>query len=379
MQPYRIEPHPEKREGAVRPRVVLVTAIMALLLALSLAGCGRGQNGPATATEPSLNASPQTNEAQNVSMSLQPASGYGGLYVQVSGTGWPPNMLVMVTLEDEQGRSSTLAATDTDRTGNLTTGFLFPIDQRWLSSDSLAIVTTTADGRIEKKATFTVVPPGTQIAENTSVSSTEETSTVSTSVTQPSTVEDDAPEVESSKPETDTVAAVDTQDKASTQHTVILPLIASTGPELRNSQRQSNERASRNPSSKAASYVQVNVELKCRKRDGWLVLSILSAPNFDATNVDPGSVSIVGSDLGYAGDGAIVPVAWKAVERTAYQWQWSLDDANGDGSIDMVMEFSPKYLGIKCGAGSVAVTGRTKDGTHFESATQGGSRANRQS
>src|SRR5690606_13191139 len=80
-----------------------------------------------------------------------------------SGSNWPQNMMVLVTLEDAQGRSETLAASDTDPAGNLTTGFLFPIDERWLASGSPWVVTTSADGSVEAKAQFTVVPPGAEI------------------------------------------------------------------------------------------------------------------------------------------------------------------------------------------------------------------------
>jgi len=130
-------------------------AFLALLLVLGLAACGRSSAAdepPTSSASLSADSSTQNSEIQNAAMALQPASGYGGLYVQVSGDQWPQNMMVLVTLEDEQGRSETLAASDTDQAGHLTTGFLFPIDQRWLDRESLWVVTTTADGRIESKA-----------------------------------------------------------------------------------------------------------------------------------------------------------------------------------------------------------------------------------
>lgn len=376
MHPFRMgRLKPLRSLGSVS--VMLIT----LLVALSLAACGRlsaSQPGSPIAQLDS-SASIQVNESQNVAMSLSPASGYGGLYVQVSGEGWPQNMLVLVTLEDAQGRSETLAASDTDQAGNLNTGFLFPIDQRWLASDSLWIVTTTADGRVESKASFAIVDPGTEIvASSTSTSAVTSTSTSTSASTEESNASSDA----TSEIVTDTVAILNEE----TAHTVVLPLIASTGPEARESSRTARNRSSREKSS-GATYVDIKIDpgssksIDCNNRHGWITVAIFSNGDFDATRIDPASVNVAdaASDLGYRGDGdgddsALVLAAFNASNkqgpaarsRHAYQWRWHLEDVDGDGNSDMVMEFRLDYTDLECTAAVVAVTGRTKDGNRFE-------------
>jgi hypothetical protein len=341
-------------------------ALVALLLMLSLAACGRSS---AAEQQPSLDASAKANTPHNAAVTLQPASGYGGLYIQVSGEDWPQSMLVLVTIEDSQGRSETLAASDTDQAGKLNTGFLFPIDQRWLAADSLSVVATTADGRVESKAGFTIVEPGTQIASSSTSTSTSVAAASQNETTQPSG--------ESS-------AQLDEEPR----HTVVMPLIASTGPQLRNSQRKNNGRnneRSRNPSkTKSAGAARVDIDIAgrdsgsidCRDGDEWIRVVLYSGGGFDATRIDPGSVTVSGAstDLGYSGDSAFVLAAFNAAgkqgttarSRQAYQWLWRLEDADGDGSTDMVMEFRLDYIDLECGAAAVAVTGRTKDGQSFE-------------
>jgi hypothetical protein len=348
-----------------------------MLLLLALAACGRSpaKQPDSPAAQTGTSASAQANTPQNAAMSLSPASGYGGLYVQVSGENWPQNMLVLVTLEDEQGRSETLAAIDTDQAGSLATGFLFPIDQRWLSSDSLWVVTTTADGRVESKASFTIVEPGTEIASSSTSTSTGSTSTGSTAQNGASTAA-------TGETLTGTVAVL-TEAGA---HTVVLPLIASTGPERRESARTARNRSSRESSSSresASGATQVDIEIvagnsktiDCRNGNEWITVAIYSGGGFDATRIDPGSVTVAdASDLGYGGNSEIVLAAWKGSSkpepatrsRQAYQWRWHLEDVDGDGSTDMVMEFRLDYTELKCNAAVVAVTGRTKDGGRFE-------------
>lgn len=329
----------------------LIVLLSALLMTITLAACGR--SSPANQS-PTLttSASTKTNDAQNAAMTLQPASGYGGLYVQVSGEQWPQNMMVLVTLEDDQGRSETLAASDTDQAGKLTTGFLFPIDQRWLDGNSLWVVTTTADGRIEAKAEFTIVSPGAEVAATSTSTSTADT--VATSDKKSEAV-------------TDTVAMLDKE----AEHTLVLPFVSSAGVE-----RGSNSRASRSSSSpttsSGATQVDVDVDadgsIDCRNGDEWITVAIYSSGSFDATSVDPGSVVVSGgaSDMGYGGDSTLTFAAYNSSARHAYQWRWNLEDADGDGSTDMVMEFRLDYTELTCDAAVVAVTGRTRDGKQFE-------------
>src|SRR4051794_23389048 len=112
------------RLGRARVKVFGVFPLALLLLV----PCGKSSPDKPSTSAPQLSAgaSTQAGNPSNASMTLEPASGYGGLYVKVSGTKWPQNMMVLVTIEDAQGHSDTLAANDTDPSGNLTTGFLFP-------------------------------------------------------------------------------------------------------------------------------------------------------------------------------------------------------------------------------------------------------------
>jgi hypothetical protein len=116
-------------------------------------------------------------------------------------------------------------------------------------------------------------------------------------------------------------------------------------------------------------------QVDCRNGDSWITIAIYSSNGFDATRIDPGSVAVTGGspDLGYGGDSTVESVAFKAANkqeptarsRQAIQWRWHLDDADGDGSIDMVMEFRLAYTSLDCNAAAVTVNGRTQDGAAF--------------
>jgi hypothetical protein len=128
----------------------------------------------------------------------------------------------------------------------------------------------------------------------------------------------------------------------------------------------------------------VDVEIKpgsskridCRKRDQWINVTIYSNGAFDATSVDPGSVVVSGGsgDLGFSGEQAIQLISSHTrskqmpaqSNRSAYQWRWHLDDVDGDGSTDMVLEFRLDYTELTCDAAVVAVSGRTQNGKRFE-------------
>jgi len=338
---------------------------MLLLALLFLVACGKSSTDNAGTSAPQLSAGASTQDGNpsNASMALEPASGYGGLYVKVSGTKWPQNMMVLVTIEDAQGHSDTLAANDTDPSGNLTTGFLFPIDQRWLTSKSLSVVATTADGQVATKAAFTLVPPGTDVSTSQSVSALSPSKAVAhggeAGTTVPGTV-------------TSTLALND--DLA---NRVVLPLISSAGGEKRGAGKSSD-----------SAIIQVNVDIKpegassidCRRGDRWVSITIHSSNGFDATSVDPGSVTVSdGSpDLGYGGEVATTFVAFHArglqspiaSSSAAYQWRWHVDDVDGDGVTDMVLEYRLDYLKLNCNSALLAVSGRTRDGKHFEGSDQ---------
>jgi len=360
----------------------LQSLIVILLVVFALAACGKSSSTDDAGAPPAQLAAGTTDAAKNPSnavMTLEPASGYGGLYVQVNGTKWPQNMMVLVTIEDAQGRSDTLAAIDTDPTGNLTTGFLFPIDQRWLASKSLAVVATTADGQIETKATFTLVPPGTEVAAS--------------------------PDVSASSPANSPLKTVGASDKASSAvtgtvtgtlagvneefaNTVVLPLIASTGAVEGGAASGKSKNRNNKAKSQDSAITQVDVDIKpegsnsidCGRGDRWISVAIYSSNGFDATSVDPNSVTISdgSSDLGYGGEGTTTFVAYRAdsLKRpaanssAAYVWRWHLDDVDGDGSTDMVLEYRIDYLKLSCNSAVLEVSGRTSDGRNFTGSNQ---------
>jgi hypothetical protein len=155
------------------------SALVLLLVIGSLAGCARGGSSRPAAVTPEVAATGMatsgaavdagtaatgtvetgTQATGTVTITLAPAAGYAGTFVDVSGAGWPASALVLVKLADEQGLSSVLAAIATDAAGKFTTGFIYPIGDRWLQAGPQTVVVHTADGGASTMATFTVVPP----------------------------------------------------------------------------------------------------------------------------------------------------------------------------------------------------------------------------
>lgn len=80
---------------------------------------------------------------------------------------------------------------------------------------------------------------------------------------------------------------------------------------------------------------------------GSIPVAILSAASFDATTVNPASVR-----FGTTGTEAS-PV------------HWSFEDVNGDGRLDLVLQFKLQSTGIQPGDTQVTLMGRTGDGTPF--------------
>jgi hypothetical protein len=145
-------------------RGYLTQAILAamLVLMLLLSACGTlGLALPGAEPTAQVVAVATTGPSFNPTITLDPPSGHAGIYVQVAGTGWPPNMLVVVILTDPSGISTTVATKDTDRAGFLSTGFLYPIDARWLLDAAYTISAESVDGKYRATAQFAVVEPGT--------------------------------------------------------------------------------------------------------------------------------------------------------------------------------------------------------------------------
>jgi hypothetical protein len=87
---------------------------------------------------------------------VSPSSGYAGVYIQIKGSHWPSNSLILLALEDGQGRSDILAATNADSNGNIETGFLYPTSQRWLSPGEYTILAYTGNASRQITASFNV-------------------------------------------------------------------------------------------------------------------------------------------------------------------------------------------------------------------------------
>jgi hypothetical protein len=204
------------------------------------------------------------------------------------------------------------------------------------------IVTTSADGRIEAKAKFTLVPPGSEVAMTS--------------------------------PLTSTAAA---KAYAELEHQLILPMIsfsgakdAATGANTRNSARAATPKTQLPPSPSGTLPVRVDVgasgsgSIDCRDGQQWVSVVIWSENGFDATAVDPGTVTLYNgsADLGYGRDAGITTFAALTlpnvesqdgpVERArgVYTWRWRLEDVNRDGASDMVMEFRLDYTELTCNA-----------------------------
>ena len=138
-----------------------------LLAVFILAGCAQRAQGAAPAA--GAGATPiiiETNTGKadtgapgRAAIILAPATGYAGTFVGVTGTGWPPSAMVLVKLADVQGRSPVLAAVAVDAKGQFTTGFVYPVGDRWLHPGSAAVVAHTENGQVETAAPFAVAPP----------------------------------------------------------------------------------------------------------------------------------------------------------------------------------------------------------------------------
>ena len=147
-------------------RAIILFALTLLLVILT--GCDNSGR-PATATS---NASTATRDAGDVAsdpqISVSPESGRGGTYINVQGSGWASNDTVLLKLRDAQGTGSVLAATPVDVDGGFSTGFIYPVGNRWISSASYTIVAQSQGGEIEVTAPFTRTDSDGEIAESSS-------------------------------------------------------------------------------------------------------------------------------------------------------------------------------------------------------------------
>ena len=77
-------------------------------------------------------------------LAVYPDRGPGGTYVSVNGSGWPGATEVTISLADAQGESLVLAKETTAADGSLSTGFLYPFEQRWLNPGSYTVIAEIA-------------------------------------------------------------------------------------------------------------------------------------------------------------------------------------------------------------------------------------------
>lgn len=151
---HSFEPSPPTRWarlGQGRGPLVAVLILAALVLSACLSLLG--PTGPVRTPVVLPGAS-----GDQPQIAISPPNGYAGVYVQVVGNGWPANDLVLVVLSDDAGRSGILAASAANPSGQVTTGFLYPISPRWLSPGPHTIVAYTADGNLQASAEFQVTP-----------------------------------------------------------------------------------------------------------------------------------------------------------------------------------------------------------------------------
>jgi hypothetical protein len=145
-----------------RRRERIFVRVVALALLLILAACGgRSSLSNSESTAQSVAAS---SGQFAPTLLLDPPSGYAGVYVKATGAAWPQDMMVIVGITAPDGKSMpSLASKDTDNAGNLTTGFLYPIDSDWVQPGIYTVIAESADGKYQVKVPFTVVHPGEQI------------------------------------------------------------------------------------------------------------------------------------------------------------------------------------------------------------------------
>jgi hypothetical protein len=84
------------------------------------------------------------------------------------------------------------------------------------------------------------------------------------------------------------------------------------------------------------------------KKNGVTPVAILTTDDFDATTVDPLTVE-------FGPNGATEAL------NTGY-----IEDADGDGDLDLVLHFNTQETGIQCGDTSTTLTGETYDGRRIE-------------
>ncbi|MFW6135856.1 MAG: GerMN domain-containing protein [Chloroflexota bacterium] len=141
----------QTEEGVVRQEGTRIRLVpMLLAVALSLAGCGRGEGvatPSATPVEPTSTAPPTATQRPtpaSLTVAVSPTSGPPQTRVQVSLSGYPPDAEIELGLGREDAEADVVGTAETDDEGALTTELTIPAsarpDERWV------VVVRTPDG-----------------------------------------------------------------------------------------------------------------------------------------------------------------------------------------------------------------------------------------
>ncbi|MCB0115088.1 MAG: hypothetical protein KDD84_13395 [Caldilineaceae bacterium] len=124
------------------------------VLAVGIGGCAELSTNPAL--RPTIVSSASTRTTPQLAVS--PESVYAGSDIQVVGSNWPANSLVLVTLTDGENQSGILSATNADSDGDLATAFVYPSGENWLRAGAYTVVAYIGNGAIEATAQIVVDP-----------------------------------------------------------------------------------------------------------------------------------------------------------------------------------------------------------------------------
>jgi len=84
------------------------------------------------------------------------------------------------------------------------------------------------------------------------------------------------------------------------------------------------------------------------RNKGEIPVAVLTTATFDAATVDPATVR------------------FGAADTEAKSNHYALEDVNGDGKADLVLQFPTQSTGIACGATSATLTGKTRNGLSLQ-------------
>lgn len=142
-----------QRNILIATRVSAIVAIGGVLLVGLLAACADTSTAPSTPPPAPAPAAAATDPQ----LVVDPPAGTDDASVNVHGRGWKPGEVVLIMLQDENGRSNVLAASIVDSFGAFTASFAIPDQERWLRLGPHTVV-AQGDAVGEITTTFDVVP-----------------------------------------------------------------------------------------------------------------------------------------------------------------------------------------------------------------------------